>query len=78
MGKKVVKNVRVRKLTERECGRLMDIDDEDIDKLIDSDISMSQLYKMFGNSICVGVLTNIFRTLLIEKNSEIGQSDKLF
>ena len=33
MGKKVVKNVRVRKLTERECGRLMDIDDEDIDKL---------------------------------------------
>ena len=76
MGKKVVKNVRVRKLTERECGRLMDIDDEDIDKL--TDISMSQLYKMFGNSICVGVLTNIFRTLLIEKNSEIGQSNKLF
>lgn len=78
MSKKLVTNVRLRKLTERECGRLMDIDDEDIDKLLNSGISMSQLYKMFGNSICVGVLENIFRTMLIEKNGEKGQTNKLF
>ena len=78
MKKKVIKNVRVRKLTEMECFRLMGLDDSDAEKLVKSDICMSQLYKMAGNSICVDVLTNIFRTMLIEKNSEVGQADALF
>lgn len=73
-----VKKVRVRKLTERECFRFMGVSDEDIDKLVNSDISKSQLYKMAGNSIVVDVLTEIFRTMFIEQNQEIGQSNALF
>lgn len=74
-----VKNIRVRKMTERECFRLMGVSDKDIDKLIDSKaISKSQLYKMAGNSIVVDVLFNIFRTLFVEQNSEKGQADALF
>lgn len=73
-----IKNVRFRKLTERECFRLMGLDDEDIDKLVASDISSSQLYKMSGNSIVVDVLYNIFRTMFVEQNAEKGQSNKLF
>lgn len=73
-----IKNVRIRKLTERECFRLMGLEDEDIDKLVESDISSSQLYKMSGNSIVVDVLYNIFRTMFVEQNIEKGQSNKLF
>lgn len=73
-----VKKVRVRKLTERECFRLMGLKDEDIDKLLDSDLSKSALYKMAGNSIVVDVLTEIFRTMFVEQNSEKGQAVALF
>ena len=76
--KKVIKNLRVRKLTERECFRLMGVDDDRIDKLIESNISRSQLYKMAGNSIVVDVIYNIFRTMFVENNKEHGQSNKLF
>ena len=76
--KYIVKNVRVRKLTERECFRLMGMRDKDIDKLLQSDISRSQLYKLAGNSIVIPVLKNIFRTLFIDKNTEKGQSNALF
>lgn len=56
-------NVRIRKLTPRECWRLMGFSDEDFDraKAVNSD---SQLYKQAGNSICVPVLEEIFRGLL--------------
>ena len=37
---------RIRKLTPRECLRLMDADDSDIDKLMAAGISNTQLYKM--------------------------------
>lgn len=74
-----VKNVRFRKLTERECFRLQGVPDEMIDTLLESgEVSRSQMYKQAGNSICVPVLKNIFRTLFVEENSEIGQSNKLF
>ena len=76
--KKRVKNIRFRKLTERECFRLMGVDDDDIDKLLASDISRSRLYHLAGNSIVVDVLTEIFRTMFIEQNAEKGQSDALF
>ena len=75
---KKVKNIRIRKLTERECFRLMGLKDEEIDKILDSSLCRTRLYKMAGNSICVPVLTNIFRTMFIDKNSEVGQSNKLF
>lgn len=56
-------NLRIRKLTPKECWRLMDFDDEDIDKCIEEGISNTQLYKQAGNSIVVGVLVRIFENL---------------
>ena len=64
---------RIRKLTPRETFRLMDMDDEDIDKLLNSGISNTQLYRMAGNSIVVSVLYHIFRKLFIEKENENQQ-----
>ena len=61
-------NYRIRKLTPRECWRLMGVRDEQFDKL--HDISNSQLYKMAGNSIVVDVLMGIFRNLFIDKDQK--------
>ena len=60
---------RIRKLTPRECFRLMDVSEEDIDKIQASGVSNSQQYKMAGNSIVVSCLFHIFRTLFIEKQN---------
>ena len=64
---------RIRKLTPREVFRLMDVDDEDIDKLLASGISNTQLYKMAGNSVVVNCLYHIFRKMFIEKENESNQ-----
>ena len=57
----------IRKLTPRECFRLMGVNEKDINILINSGISNSQQYKMAGNGIVVDVLVEIFRNLLIDK-----------
>ena len=57
---------RIRKLTPRECGRLMGVSDEDIDKMAAVN-SNSQLYKQFGNSIVVDVMCHMFRNLNIKQ-----------
>lgn len=54
---------RIRKLTERECWRLMDFPDWAFDKAKESGVSATQLYRQAGNSICVGVLHSIFEKL---------------
>ena len=54
---------RIRKLTPKECFRLMGFDDCDCDILIKNRISNTQLYKMAGNSIVVNVLEQIFSEL---------------
>ena len=64
---------RIRKLTERECFRLMDVDDADIDKIQAAGISRSLQYKLAGNSICTGVLFHIFRKLFVDKENENKQ-----
>ena len=55
--------LRIRKLTPKECWRLMGFGDEDFEKArqVNSD---TQLYKQAGNSICVNVLVEIFKNLL--------------
>lgn len=58
-----IKFVRVRKLTPRECFRLMGVPEEYIDRLLLSGLSNSQLYKAAGNSIVVDVLYHIFRQM---------------
>lgn len=67
------KNFRIRKLTPRECFRLMDVDDKDIDKIQAAGISNSAQYKLAGNSIVVDVLFHLFRKMFIEKESEEQQ-----
>ena len=56
--------IRIRKLTPKECFRLMGFDDEDCDILSENKISNTQIYKMAGNSIVVQVLEHIFKNLL--------------
>lgn len=54
---------RIRKLTPKECWRLMAFTDEDFHKAEQVN-SNTQLYKQAGNAICVNVLEEIFKKLL--------------
>lgn len=54
---------KVRRLTPKECWRLMGFDDEDIEVCAKNGISDTQLYKMAGNSIVVNVLEALFLEL---------------
>lgn len=82
------KGWRIRKLTPRECFRLMGVDDADIDKLIRptemigvmvnkppkrTGVPKTQQYKLAGNSIVVDVLYHIFRKMFIEQGNESKQ-----
>jgi len=60
------KNFRIRKLTPKECFRLMGVDDADIDKMQETGISVTAQKKLAGNSIVVDVLFHLFRKLLVE------------
>jgi len=64
------KKFRIRKLTPRECFRLMGVDDKDIDKMQAAGISQSGQYKLAGNSIVVDVLFHIFRKMFIETEQD--------
>ena len=59
----VVENLRIRKLTPKECWRLMGFSDEDFEKAKSIPTSNTQLYKQAGNSIVVNVLEKIFINL---------------
>lgn len=59
----VAPDYRIRKLTPKECWRLMGFDDADFEKAAKVN-SNTQLYKQAGNSIVVKVLEAIFRSLL--------------
>ena len=84
-GKKCV--ALVRKLTERECFRLMGVDEAHIDTIANCGVSRSAQYKMAGNSIVAGtgykdgngnydgVLFNIFRKLFIDTENENAQME---
>lgn len=69
---------RIRKLTPRECFRLMGCDEPTIDKLLNARISNSQLYKLAGNSIVVDVLTAIFYKMFVNTKHSIGDQLTLF
>ena len=63
------KKFRIRKLTPRECFRLMGVDDKDIDKIQAAGVSNSAQYKLAGNSIVVDVLFHIFRKMFIDPDT---------
>lgn len=65
------KKFRIRKLTPKECFRLMGVDDKDIDKIQAAGISNSGQYKLAGNSIVVDVLFHIFRKMFIETEPDV-------
>lgn len=60
---KVINNLRIRKLTPKECWRLMGFTDEEFEKAAQHN-SNSQLYKQAGNSIVVNVLEKVLLNLL--------------
>lgn len=60
----------IRKLTPKECFRLMGFDDADVDLLVENEISNTQLYKMAGNSIVVNMLEFLF-CQIFDNNNEI-------
>ena len=64
---------RVRKLTPKECFRLMDVSDGDIKKMESSGVAKTNLYKLAGNSIVVACMFHIFRKLFVEKGNENPQ-----
>ena len=57
---------KIRKLTPKECWRLMGVYDEDFEKA-KKVVSNSQLYKQAGNAIVVDVMYYIFKNLFIER-----------
>ena len=61
-----VQGYNIRKLTPKECWRLMGFDDEDFEKASKVN-SNAQLYKQAGNSIVVDVLEKILTNLLEEE-----------
>lgn len=63
----ITENVRIRKLTPRECLRLMGWKDEQIDKIVAAKISGTQQYRQAGNGIVVQVLESIFKALFFGK-----------
>lgn len=58
----IINNYRIRKLTPKECWRLMGFSDADFQKA-EKVNSNTQLYKQAGNSIVVDVLVAIFKQL---------------
>lgn len=69
---------RLRLLTPRECFRLMDVDDADIDKMLSCGVSDTQLYKLAGNSIVVSCLYHIFRKMFVDVTGGEGSQLSLF
>lgn len=65
---KIESQYRIRKLTPRECWRLMDFSDADFDKAAEVN-SNTQLYKQAGNSIVKNVLVAIFGQMIPGKEN---------
>ena len=62
--------MRIRKLTPRECFRLMGVSEPDIDKILNSGISNSACYRLAGNSIVVDVMTALFDKMFVNTDEE--------
>ena len=71
----ITENVRIRKLTPRECLRLMGWTDEHIDKIESAKVSSTQQYRQAGNGIVVQVLEAIFKALFLINQSRNGEDE---
>ena len=70
--------IRIRRLTERELYRLMDVSEPDIDTLLAAPIPRTKHAKLAGNSIVVACLYHIFRNLFVNTEPEAGTQTTLF
>lgn len=70
----VVDNYKIRKLTPKECWRLMGWKDEQFEKI--QGISNTQLYKQAGNGIVVNILEAIFKNLFQEQENKCENCEK--
>jgi DNA (cytosine-5)-methyltransferase 1 len=61
--KTLMNDLRIRKLTPKECFRLMNVKDEDFNK-VKNNQSDSSLYHLAGDSICSNVLMALFGKML--------------
>lgn len=76
---RIIQNYRVRKLTPRECWRLMGFTDDDYDKAKAAGVSDRQLYKQAGNSIVKNVLMAIFGELFgVDWKRKVKEITKVF
>ena len=66
---KILDGDRVRKMTTKEIGRLMGVDDSDIDKMT-SVLAPGSVNSLFGNSIVVDVMTAVFRNMFYGEKKE--------
>ena len=67
--------VRIRKLTETEVFRLMDVDEKYIERMKDSGVSRTKLYFAAGNSIVVSCMERIFENLFYPKEGVSVEAD---
>ena len=77
-GVQITEGIRIRRLTERELYRLMDVSEPDIDTLLAAPIPRTQHAKLAGNSIVVACLYHIFRNLFVTTEPEAGTQTTLF
>lgn len=70
----MAKIYRIRKLTPKECYRLMGCTDSDIEKMQSAGISESQQYKLAGNSIVVDVMTELYDNLFFGSEPQEGEN----
>lgn len=64
-------NLRIRKLTPKECLRLQGFSDEDYQHLVEFGLSPSQIYHMAGDSICVPCIVGLVSTIQGDKDKHI-------
>jgi len=69
--------IRLRSLTPRESLRMMDLEDQDIDKMLKA-VSVDQIFRQSGNSIVISCLYHLFRKMFIDREEDLGDSKQLF
>lgn len=65
----VEKDLRIRKLTENECGYLMGFEKKDCDAMREAGLSMNAMYHCFGDSLITTVMVGIFSNMINEINT---------
>lgn len=63
--------IHIRKLTPTECFRLMGVTDDNIQRMLSTNISKSMLYKLAVNSIVIDVMVEIFKCLFNNRSIQI-------